>query len=73
MGIYGFLLPGYSDDRAFVRMEFHKPVSLPPFQGLKVFWEFSQSFSEVRVRYMMVSSGNSLTEEYVVYSAISFM
>ena len=36
------LLPGYSDDRAFGRMELHQPVSLPPpVQSLKVFLELS--------------------------------
>ena len=34
------LLPGYSVDRPFVRMELHKPVSLSPLQNLKVFLEF---------------------------------
>ena len=33
-------LPGYSDDRAFVRMELHLPVCLPPLQSLKVLLKF---------------------------------
>ena len=66
------LLPGYSNDRAFVRMELHQPVSVPSLQSLTVFLEFLQSCSVVRVRYMMMLSGNSLTEECLVYSIMPF-
>ena len=38
------LPPGYSDDRAFVRMELHQPVSLPPLQNLKVLKLFAVIF-----------------------------
>ena len=34
------LLPGYSDNSKFVRMELHQPVSLSSLQSLKVFLEF---------------------------------
>ena len=51
----GWLFPGYSDDRAFVKMELHQPVSIPPLQSLKVFFEFF-ILSAVRVRYTMVAS-----------------
>ena len=34
------LIPCYSDDRAFVRMELYQPVSLLPLQSLKVFLAF---------------------------------
>ena len=37
------------------------------------FWRFSQLFSAVRVRYMMVLLVNSVTEECFIYSAMSFM
>ena len=43
--VYGYLcpecvLPGYSDDRAFVGMAYNQPVSLPLRQRFKVFLEF---------------------------------
>ena len=68
------LLPGYSYDRAFVIMVLHQLASLLPLQSLKVFLEFvAVILSSVRVRFMMVLSANSLTEECLVYSAMSFM
>ena len=56
-----------------VRMELHQPVSLPPLQSMKVFLQLFLSFSAVKVRYKMVLIANSLTEECMVYSTISYL
>ena len=63
----------YSDGSAFVMNEFHQSVSLLTLKSLKVFLDFLQSFSAVSLRYLKVSSANSLTKECVVYPGVFVM